>query len=57
VNRNDLAPGIIGEIADSGLVVGANGGAVRIGRMRSEAGKVAAREAAEQLGLSVGKPF
>jgi methionyl-tRNA formyltransferase len=57
LDRSDLAPGIIGEINESGLVVGADGGAIRIGRMRAAAGKVAAREAAEQLGLSVGGPF
>jgi methionyl-tRNA formyltransferase len=57
LDRSDLLPGIVGEISDAGLVVGANGGAVRIGRMRAEAGKVAAREAADQLGLSVGKTF
>ena len=56
-DRNDLAPGVVGEIADSGLVIGAKGGAVRIGRMRAAGGKVVAREAAEQLGLSAGKPI
>lgn len=54
VDRTDLAPGVIGEIGESGLVVGADGGAIRIGRMRTKAGKIAAREAAEQLGLSPG---
>jgi methionyl-tRNA formyltransferase len=57
VDRSDLSPGIIGEITDSGVVVGASRGAVRIGRMRAEGGKVAAREAAEQMGLSAGKSF
>jgi methionyl-tRNA formyltransferase len=57
VDRSDVPPGIVGETSDAGLIVGASGGAVQIGRMRAEAGKVAAREAADELGLSVGSTF
>lgn len=54
VDRSDLAPGIVGEIGEAGVVVGATGGAIRVGRIRADGGKIAAREAAGQLGLSAG---
>lgn len=49
------APGIIAQIDDQGLVVGAAGGAVRIGRMRAGDKKLAAHAAATALGLAVGQ--
>ena len=55
VDRTDVAPGVIAEVSDSGVIVGAKGGAIRVGRMRANGGKVAAREAAENLGLTPGQ--
>jgi methionyl-tRNA formyltransferase len=54
VNRTDLAPGAIGDIGTEGLVVGARGGAIRIGRFRVTDKKHPAAEVAGQLHLTVG---
>ena len=54
LDRTEVAPGVVGEIADAGIVVGASGGAIRIGRLRVGDKKVAAGEAARSFGLSVG---
>ena len=48
------APGIIAAIGADGITVGAAGGAIRIGRLRVGAQKLAAAAAAAQLGLTVG---
>jgi methionyl-tRNA formyltransferase len=55
--RSDLAgatPGMIAAVDADGVTVGAAGGAVRIGRLRVGAKKLAAGEAATALGLAVG---
>lgn len=49
--------GTIAAIDDSGVVVAANGGSIRIRRMRADGGKVAAAEAIAALGLRVGDPL
>lgn len=51
------APGVVAAIDARGLVIGAGGGGVAIGRLRVGDKKVAAADAAVALGLSVGKPF
>ncbi len=51
------APGVVAAIDDQGVVIGAEGGSVRVGRMRGAGGKVAAQEAAAELGLKVGEPL
>jgi methionyl-tRNA formyltransferase len=56
VERADLQPGVVGEITDAGIVIGAAGGAVRVGRMRVGDRKVAASEAAREIGLRAGSP-
>jgi len=53
-DRTDVAPGVIGEISDAGMVIGGTGGAVRVGRVRLGERKIAASEAVRELGLSVG---
>ena len=50
-------PGIVAAIAADGVVVAADGGSIRIGRMRADAGKVSAAEAAAAIGLQVGAPL
>jgi methionyl-tRNA formyltransferase len=54
--RADVAasPGRIAAIGPDGIVVGAAGGAIRIGKLRAGDKKTAASEAAATLGLSVG---
>jgi methionyl-tRNA formyltransferase len=54
VHRADAVPGRVAEIGPDGVVVGAAGGAIRIGRMRVGDKKVAAGALAEQIGLEVG---
>ena len=54
VQNDTLSPGVIGEIGDGGVVVGARGGAIRVGRFRVGEKKIAASEAAKELGLTVG---
>ncbi len=51
------APGVVSAIDDEGAVIAGVGGSVRIGRMRSSGGKVAAAEAAAEAGLRVGEPL
>ena len=48
-------PGVVAAIDDDGVVVAAKGGSVRLGRMRGNAGKVPAAEAARELGIEVGE--
>lgn len=50
-------PGTVTAIDEHGIVVGAGGGSIRIGRMRSGDKKLAARDAATALGLAVGAPL
>ena len=50
----NLAPGTIGEIGAEGIVVGASGGAIRIGRLRRGDKKLAAAEVAKAIGLERG---
>jgi methionyl-tRNA formyltransferase len=57
VAAQDVPPGVIGAVDDSGVVIGAAGGAIRAGRMRVGEKKVAARAAAELLGLRKGEPI
>jgi methionyl-tRNA formyltransferase len=54
LERSDLQPGVVGEIGEDGMVIGADGGAVRIGRMRAGGQKIPATEAARALGLRPG---
>ncbi|MGH7785807.1 MAG: methionyl-tRNA formyltransferase [Candidatus Binatia bacterium] len=57
VDSAAAAPGTITVLDDAGLTVAASGGAIRIGRLRVGDQKLAAREAAASLGLSVGQPI
>jgi len=57
VEHAEAAPGIVAAIAADGVIVGATGGAVRIGRLRVGDKKLAAAEAAARLGLTVGDPM
>jgi methionyl-tRNA formyltransferase len=52
--RADLSPGTIGEVDEAGMVVGAAGGAIRIGRVRRGDRKLAAAEAAAGLAWGTG---
>lgn len=52
--RTDLSPAVIGSADESGVVIGAPGGAIRIGRLRLRNRKVVAWEALAELGLHVG---
>ena len=52
--RTDLPPGVIGAVDEAGMVIGAVGGAITIGRLRAGEKKVAAHEAATALNLRVG---
>jgi methionyl-tRNA formyltransferase len=54
VGPTDLQPGVIGEISDTGVVIGAAGGGIRVGRMRVGTQKIAAAEATRELGLRSG---
>jgi methionyl-tRNA formyltransferase len=51
------APGIVAAIDERGIVVGAGGGSILIGRLRVGDKKVAARDGAATLGLSIGNPI
>ncbi len=51
------APGLVAAIDNEGVVIAGDGGSIRVGRMRAGGGKVAAAEAAAELGLSVGEPL
>jgi methionyl-tRNA formyltransferase len=53
-NRRDIPPGVIAELSEHGVTVGARGGAVRIGRMRIGDRKIPAAEAIAELGLDNG---
>lgn len=55
--RSDLPPGQIGDIGEKGMVIGAREGSIRIARLRVGDKKLAAREAAESLGLHSGQRF
>jgi methionyl-tRNA formyltransferase len=55
--RTASPPGIIAEIGPEGLVIGAGGGALRIGRLKVGDRKAAAHELAASLGLSPGARF
>jgi hypothetical protein len=57
VDAAGASPGRGAAIGPDGVVVGAQGGAVRVGRLRVGDKKVAAHEAAASLGLSPGQPF
>ena len=56
-SRSDVPAGQVGEISDAGLLVGSSGGSIRVARLRVGDKKLAAREAAESLGLPVGDRF
>lgn len=51
------APGVVAAIDADGVVIGAAGGAIRIGRLRAGDKKLAAAEAATALGLRPGEPL
>ncbi len=51
----DGAAGVVAAIDEQGVTVTGTGGALRIGRMRASSGKVAAVEAARELGIEVGE--
>ena len=51
------APGVVTAIDERGIVVGAGAGSILIGRLRIGDKKVAARDAAARLGLTVGAPL
>ena len=51
------SPGVIAAIDERGLVVGAGGGSIAVGRLRVGDKKLAAGEAAAALGLAVGPPL
>lgn len=53
-DESGVAPGIISAIREDGLVVGAQGGAIRIGRLRVGEKKLPAASAAAELGLQGG---
>jgi methionyl-tRNA formyltransferase len=52
--RTDLAAGEVGDVGEQGLVVGAEGGALRIQRLRAGEQKLAAAAVAGELGLRPG---
>jgi methionyl-tRNA formyltransferase len=54
---SDQTAGTIVDIGDAGMLVGSNGGSIRIARLRVGDKKLAAREAAAALGLRIGQPF
>jgi methionyl-tRNA formyltransferase len=56
VEHSDARPGLVAAVDESGVTIGAAGGAVRIGRMRLGDKKVTALDAAAALGLTVGRP-
>jgi methionyl-tRNA formyltransferase len=56
-DRSDLSPGIIGDIDEKGIRVGCQGGSIRIARLRVGDKKLAARDAAEVIGLNTGQSF
>jgi methionyl-tRNA formyltransferase len=49
------APGVVQAIEERGIVIGAAGGSILVGRMRVGDKKLAASEAAARLGLAVGQ--
>jgi methionyl-tRNA formyltransferase len=51
------AAGVVAAIDGDGIVIAGNGGSLRVARMRAAGGKVAAAEAAAELGLRVGEPL
>ncbi len=55
MDRTGLAPGLIADIGEAGMVIGAAGGAIRIGRVRANGKKVTAAEGAAAAGLTVGQ--
>jgi methionyl-tRNA formyltransferase len=55
--RSDLAPGFIGDIDEKGIRVGCQGGSIRVARLRVGDKKLAARDAAEAIGLRSGQSF
>ena len=55
VDLTGIAPGVLADIGEAGMVVGAAGGAIRIGRVRANGKKVTAAEAAAVVGLTVGE--
>jgi methionyl-tRNA formyltransferase len=57
IESDPVAPGVVAAIGAGGLIVGALGGAVRVGRLRVGDKKVAAHEGAAALGLTVGQPI
>ncbi len=55
VDLTGIAPGVLADIGEAGMVIGAAGGAIRIGRVRANGKKVTAAEAAAVVGLTVGE--
>ena len=55
--RGDLPPGYVGDIDEKGIRVGCQGGSIRVARLRVGDKKMAAREAAEAIGLRRGRSF
>jgi len=55
VDLTGIAPGVLADIGEAGMVIGAAGGAIRIGRVRANGKKVTAAAAAAVVGLTVGE--
>ena len=55
IDAADAVPGVIAAIDERGVVIGAVGGAILVGRMRVGDKKIAAREAATALRVVVGQ--
>ena len=55
VDLTGVAPGVLADIGEAGMVIGAAGGAIRIRRVRANGKKVTAAEAAAVVGLTVGE--
>jgi len=51
------APGVVAAIDESGVVIGAAGGAIRLRRLRADGAKGKAHEVAAAIGLAVGEPM
>ncbi len=54
VSGGSHSPGVVAEVTDSGLLIGANGGAIRARKLRATAGKLPAAEVAAGLGIQAG---
>ena len=57
VADDGAAPGVVAAIDESGVVIGAAGGAIRLRRLRADGAKGKAHEVAAAIGLAVGEPM